>query len=116
VSRKALILGPVLFLIFINDLELDVLNSIFKFADDTKILGKAASDEDCLKLQNDLNTLCNWSDRCLMKFKVAKCKVIHIHLGNGNSGHRYSINGKQLDMLKSEIDLGVICFTRLESF
>jgi len=49
------ILGPLLFLIFINDLEFGILNSLFKFADDTKVLGRAASGEDCLKLQKDLD-------------------------------------------------------------
>ena len=36
------VLGPLLFLIFINDLDLGLLSSILKFADDTKIYGKAA--------------------------------------------------------------------------
>jgi len=49
------ILDPLLFLIFTNDLEFVILNSVFKFADDSKVIGRAASDEDCLKLQKDID-------------------------------------------------------------
>jgi len=37
------VLGPLLFLIFINDLDLGLLSSVLKFADDTKVFGKAAT-------------------------------------------------------------------------
>ena len=47
------VLGPLLFLIFINDLDLELLSSILKFADDTKIYGKAATPADRLQLQLD---------------------------------------------------------------
>jgi len=40
------VLGPLLFLIFINDLEYGVKNWILKFADDTKIFGKISTDTD----------------------------------------------------------------------
>ena len=108
------VLGPELFLIFINDLEFGILSSVFKFADDTKVLGRIVGEEDCLRLQNDIDALCNWSDKWLMKFNVAKCKVMH-H-GNGNSGHKYSMNGYCLDELKSEKDLGVIISHDLKVF
>jgi len=49
------ILGPLLFLIFITDLEFGILNSVFQFADDAKVLGRAASDEDCIKLKLKVN-------------------------------------------------------------
>ena len=49
------VLGPLLFLIFINDLDLGLLSSILKFADDTKIYGKAATPADRLQLQLDLD-------------------------------------------------------------
>jgi len=52
------VLGPLLFLIFINDLDLGLLGSILKFADDTKIYGKVATPADRLQLQLDLNELC----------------------------------------------------------
>ena len=47
------VLGPLLFLIFINDLPSVVSSSIFMFADDTKIFQVIQSEEDHIALQND---------------------------------------------------------------
>ena len=47
------VLGPILFLIYIDDLEMDIVNSILKFADDTKLYGKADSFETRDTLQKD---------------------------------------------------------------
>jgi len=48
------VLGPVLFLIYINDLEEGITNFILKFADDTKVFGKVMGEKDKCKLQEDL--------------------------------------------------------------
>ena len=48
------VLGPVLFLIFINDLDSNLLSSVLKFADDTKVFGRVNSDKDKEVLQQDL--------------------------------------------------------------
>jgi len=49
------VLGPLLFLIFINDLEYGVMNWILKFADDMKIFGKISTDMDIVRLQEELD-------------------------------------------------------------
>ena len=49
------VLGPLLFGIYINDLEKDVAGLISKFADDTKIAGVADSDEHCQRIQQDID-------------------------------------------------------------
>ena len=49
------VLGPQIFIIYINDLELDIRSNIAKFADDTKIGRTINGIEDCQVLQNDLN-------------------------------------------------------------
>ena len=54
-------LGPVLFLIYTNDLDEDIRNFILKFADDTKVFGKVMNDKDNRKLQEDLNKLVSWA-------------------------------------------------------
>ena len=77
------VLGPVLFLIFINDLEIDIVNSVFKFADDTKLLsGKINDSNDRDQLQQDLQQLLNWSDSWQMPFNTSKCKVMHLGCSN----------------------------------
>ena len=55
------VLGPVLFVIFINDLDEGVRNHILKFADDTKLFSQVSTYEDAEKLQKDLSTLNEWS-------------------------------------------------------
>ena len=51
------VLGPVLFVIFINDLDEGVINHILKFADDTKLFSQVSTYEDAEKLPKDLSTL-----------------------------------------------------------
>ena len=72
------VLGPVLFLIFINDLDSVIVNHVLKFADDTKDFGSINHADDSIKLQEDLNKLFNWSQDWQMKFNVDKCKVMHL--------------------------------------
>ena len=54
------VLGPVLFLIFINDINVDVISSILKLADDIKVFSEVNNDQDRIKLQDDLNKLADW--------------------------------------------------------
>ncbi len=57
------VLGPVLFIIYINDIDLGLNNFIAKFADDTKIGNSVISDRDRQSLQEDLHKISAWSDR-----------------------------------------------------
>jgi len=56
------LLGPLLFLIYINDLEFGIDNWTFKFADDTKIFTRITDDNDWHSLQDDLSKLTTWSE------------------------------------------------------
>ena len=58
------VLGPLLFFIFINDLEDDIMSVTLEFAGDTKIFRKLTNVTDGLRLQQDLNRLCDWADKC----------------------------------------------------
>jgi hypothetical protein len=71
------ILGPLLFIIYINDI-VDCCDSSknFLYADDAKIFKHILNDSDKKNLQNDLDNVKNWSDRWLLKLNVKKCKVI----------------------------------------
>jgi len=100
------ILGPLLFIIFINDLELGIRNSILKFADDTKLFGGAGTNEDIEQLRKDLFELYTWSEKWQMKFNIDKCKVMHIGVNNKEAD--YEIAGHKLDKVSEERVLGVI--------
>ena len=100
------VLGPTLFLIYVNDLESDLVSKVAKFADDTKLGGRVISSEDCNKIQDDLNKLSDWSEKWLMSFNTDKCKVMHI--GDKNPKFIYKMRNQELDNIKQEKDLGVI--------
>jgi ribonuclease P/MRP protein subunit RPP40 len=100
------VLGPVLFIIYINDLETGLKSSISKFADDTKVGGKALTTKDCEKIQRDLDLISQWSEKWQMPFNVDKCKVMHV--GPNNCNYDYIMNGRTLSVVDEERDLGVI--------
>ena len=69
------VLGPLFFLIFINDLDEDLVNLILKFADDTKLFGKVGSAELLESMHRALELLSEWSKIWGLEFNVDKCKV-----------------------------------------
>jgi len=107
------VLGPLLFLVYINDLDVDIVNSILKFADDTKIFGPVSDLAQHHQLQDDLNTLPQWSKDWQMLFHVDKCKVMHF--GHNNLKMDYSLDNKTLQKVHQEKDLGVIISDDMKS-
>ena len=99
------VLGPLLFLIFIDDIDVGLNNYISKFADDSKIMSPAYNQSCCELLQEDLNTVNEWANRWDMKFNSDKCKVMHI--GVKNILHTYNMNDRELVVSTNERDLGV---------
>ena len=64
------VLGPILFLIFIHDLDNNISRDVLKFAEDTKIYITVTNQEDGQRLQKDLDTVGAWAVRWQMKFNV----------------------------------------------
>jgi len=110
------VLGPILFLIFVNDLPDWVVNDILMFADDTKIWAKISSLEDSKSLQDDLDKLVEWSKEWLLKFSPEKCKVMHVGHGR-HTEYFLEDNGiaYKLQEVSSEKDLGVFTSSDLKS-
>ncbi len=69
------VLGPILFIIYINNIDLGLNNFIAKFASDTKIGNFVISDRDRQSLQQDLRKISPWPDRWEMPFNVNKCHI-----------------------------------------
>ena len=74
------ILGPVLFTIYINDIDIETapLTKMNKFADDTKCAHAVLDPTDVVTLQGCLDNLVEWADKWGMAFNVSKCKVMHL--------------------------------------
>ena len=97
------------FVIYINDLPETVRSDVYLFADDTKIFKVLNSENDKDILQSDLTSLMEWSKKWLLSFHPDKCKHIHITRERGDPiDHRYYlIQGKDLELIESEKDIGV---------
>jgi len=104
------VLGPVLFVIYINDLPRNVLSTIKLFADDTKLFRQVSTPQDCQLLQNDITTLEEWSKNWLLCFHPNKCKVLRIGKGHPEFQYQMTSPEGQLITLQEttvEKDLGV---------
>ena len=99
------VLGPILFLVYINDLEEGVTGKILKFADDTKLFRKVKEFGDKQNLQDYIDKLVKWSEKWQMLFNFGKCKCLHT--GSGNTGMNYEMGGTILSKTVNEKDLGV---------
>ena len=102
------VLGPLLFVIYINDLP-EILSEgteAFLFADDTKIFRRILGIEDCHAIQSDLNRLLDWSQKWLLMFHPDKCKVLELG-GRQDRNYKYTMDGTLLEHVESEKDIGV---------
>ena len=97
-------------MLFINDID-HTINSgsnIWLYADDMKIARSIEKPDDHSKLQEDINSVFQWSVENKMKFHPKKCKVLTSTLKKSPSQLAYSISGSPLQKSKAEKDLGVI--------
>lgn len=100
-------IGPILFLIFINDAP-SVLSNVCKiFADDTKVFGKCLTNEQRFSIQQDINKLNQWSNKWQLRFNEDKCKVLHLG-GEKNPKQVYKLGEKLIQSVAEEKDLGII--------
>jgi hypothetical protein len=108
-------LGPLLFLIFINDLP-DVLTSCksLLYADDLKLYRPIRNKTDEESLQADINALCDWCLSNKLYLNVKKCFSMSFNRRKNRVLLNYSVNGKQLDQVFKIRDLGVIFDSELK--
>ena len=99
------VIGPILFLVYINDLPSLIRSYCKVFADDTKFYGQASTSEECQILQDDLDRAMKWADEWKMEFHPQKCHILHF--GKKNQHFKYTIGDNVISPVTEEKDLGV---------
>ncbi len=107
------VLGPVLFLCFINDIAEKLNSDIRLFADDALLFREVESEDDAAELQRDLNSLQDWAREWQMEFNAKKCYVLHITNKRRVHHHNYTLNGESLEKVHNHAYLGVILDDKL---
>ena len=88
------VLGPLLFLVYINDLPECVQSQTRLFADDSLLYREINTPDDVIALQHDLNQLQIWEATWLMKFNTDKCELLHITNKRKPFLGTYSVHGQ----------------------
>ena len=102
-------LGPILFVLYINDLPNGISSNVRLFADDCVLYRNIYSYQDHIELQTDLHKLGIWEQQWLMKFNISKCHSVRItrHRPDRQSKFNYTLHGQTLDEVKTTKYLGV---------
>ena len=100
------VLGPLLFISYINDIDVGLTSKIAKFADDTKLMSSVESKAKIEEFKKDIKKLELWSDQNDMPFNVNKCTVMHI--GKKNDKFNYKMFDNELSKTEKQKDLGII--------
>ncbi|RYA65507.1 reverse transcriptase domain-containing protein, partial [Enterobacter cloacae complex sp. 2DZ2F20B] len=104
------ILGPLLFLIYINDaIEVITNSQVLMFADDIKIFREIANVNDSVLLQNDVNKFRSWCTSNCLSINTDKCKIMTFSLCKNIFLYDYNFQGMVIERVTSIKDLG-ICY------
>ena len=102
------VLGPIMFVVYVNDMVEGIKSYINLFADDAKIMRKVINIEDCRKLQEDLDRIYKWSQDWEMVFNAKKCHVMELGKGKNRPSGIYRMGEGVLQKVSEERDLGVV--------
>ncbi|BHF83480.1 hypothetical protein SprV_0902662300 [Sparganum proliferum] len=111
------VLGPLLFLVYINNCIDDLGCSATMFADDVKLWRAIRSDADRYALQDNLNRLNSWSARWLLNFDVDKCVLLRLRTKKTikeDDSIQYVLGGQPLLNVEEQKDLGVLMASSLK--
>ena len=114
------VLGPILFVCYINDLPQEISSFLYMYADDTKMFRESSEEVDRNELQKDLDKLSEWATEWQLKFNVEKCKVMYLG-GSRNKKGEYCMsqpeNNKVITLQETtlEKDLGIWLSNDLKS-
>ncbi len=101
------VLGPILFLSFINDMPEVISSKCRLFADDSIVYREIRSPEDTNMLQHDLDELHKWEVKWGMSFNPSKCHVMHMTRKKKPIVKDYTLKGETLKTVQSATYLGI---------
>ena len=101
------VLGPLLFLAYINDITTNLSSSCRLFADDCILYRKIDTPDDAKILQEDLRKLEIWEETWGMKFNIEKCMILTITLKHNPYITGYTLHGKKLNPVVNAKYLGI---------
>ena len=107
-------IAALLFVIYINDLPENIKSHLYLFADDCKFFRQIITSEDTDIMQEDLNTLYEWSKTWLLKFHPGKCATLRLSLHKQNEKHTYHLGDDDLENVEEVKDLGIIVDYKLK--
>ena len=86
------VFGPILFLIYVNDIPEMVRCIMVKlFADGTKHYSETHNQEDRTTLQSDINNIVDWTDCWIIKLNISNYKCKHMEIGNLTNNTQFSV-------------------------
>ena len=101
------VLGPLLFLIYINDLPDNIKSKVRLFADDCVLYDNISTTQDAVSLQEDLDRLSEWEVKWQMQFNPSKCFVLRIPASRSPIISSYTLGGTVLQETSAHSYLGV---------
>ena len=111
------VLGPLLFIIFINVLvENSDAENLYLFADDLKLFDEIKGEDDVENMQSNLDQLYDWTCYSMLKFHPGKCKVMRLtppRTAGPSVNPFYSMDDLRLEIVDKEKDLGIIIDEKL---
>ncbi len=109
------VLGPRLFLLYINELPLSTRNSSTRlFADDSLLYRAVKFPDDYRLRQHDLDALQQWERTWQMHFRPGKCKVLRFTRSRNLTHHIYTLHGTQLESVQTHKYLGIHLSTNIK--
>ena len=101
------VLGPLMFLVYINDINENITSSVRLFADDCVIYKSITTLEDAKQLQEDLYKICEWTNKWQMKLNIDKCAMLRCTRSPIPIQYAYTLMGHTLEIKKLYTYLGV---------
>ena len=101
------VLGPLMFLLYINDIDENISSTVRLFADDCVMYRIIDSLEDSLCLQRDLSTILNWTKKWQMQLNIDKCVVLRCTRSTSPINYDYNLNDETLQVAEPHRYLGL---------